>query len=195
MQKRLREILIVDNYDSFTHNVAALVSSASQVPCRVVRAKEGAALIEAPWKSVIFGPGPSTPEAHPELLDCIARLPHDTPALGICLGMQAFAHLHGGSLALLDRPRHGKLRTVTEVGSSRFFEWPNCPFPVGSYHSWIVDELPEDWTATARDDEGIFMAMEHECNPWAGVQFHPESVMTPQGLQLMIDFLNPRTND
>lgn len=128
MQKRLREILIVDNYDSFTHNVAALVSSASQVPCRVVRAKEGAALIEAPWNSVIFGPGPSTPEAHPELLDCIARLPHDTPALGVCLGMQAFAHLHGGSLALLDRPRHGKLRTVTEVGSSRLFEWPNCHF-------------------------------------------------------------------
>ena len=91
MQKRLREILIVDNYDSFTHNVAALVSSASQVPCRVVRAKEGAALIEEPWNSVIIGPGPSTPEAHPELVDCIARLPHDTPALAF---VWACKHLH-----------------------------------------------------------------------------------------------------
>ena len=186
-----KEILIVDNYDSFTYNLAALVESATSAPCRVVRAKEGVILIEEPWRAVIFGPGPSTPEAHPELLDCLIRLPHKTPALGVCLGMQAFAHVHGGSLALLDRPKHGKLRSMTKVRPSRNFNWPVCPFPVGSYHSWIVDEIPRDWIPLGTDSEGILMAMEHEHHPWVGVQFHPESVMTPSGLDMMADFLKP----
>ena len=184
-----KTVLIIDNFDSFTHNLAALVEEATGSPCRVMRAAEGLQHIKGEWKAVIFGPGPSTPEAHPDLLDSLRSLPKGTPALGVCLGMQAMAAVHGGSIALLDRPRHGKLRMVDEVEDSRLFQWPECPFQVGSYHSWVVDGVPERWKPTARDDQGFVMAMEHETFPWAGVQFHPESVMTPSGLDLMIHFL------
>lgn len=184
-----KEVLIVDNYDSFTHNLAALAASASNAPIRVVRAKEGLARIREPWKAVIFGPGPSAPDAHPELLACLERLPNSTPALGVCLGMQAFAQVHGGSLALLERPRHGKLRTMQDVLPSRTIHWPPCPFPIGSYHSWIVDEVPKGWKAIGTDSEGVLMAMEHQVQPWLGLQFHPESVMTPDGLDMMRGFL------
>ena len=183
-------VLIIDNFDSFTHNLAALVEEASSSPCHVMRAAEGRHHIEKPWKAVIFGPGPSVPQAHPDLVACLRKLHPKTPALGVCLGMQAFAEIHGGSLALLDTPRHGKLREIDSVSPSRSFEWPACPFPVGSYHSWVVERIPTGWNAIANDTDNLLMAMEHEENPWAGVQFHPESVMTPTGLDLMKHFLN-----
>ena len=182
-------VLIIDNYDSFTHNLAALVEEAAAAPCRVMRAGEGRQHITDPWAAVIFGPGPSTPAAHPDLMACLKALPTTTPALGVCLGMQAFAEIHGGSLALLDRPRHGKLRVMQEVAPSRAFDWPACPFPVGSYHSWVVDRVPPGWNRIAADEQGYTMAMEHADHPWVGVQFHPESVMTPAGLDMMTQFL------
>ena len=183
-------VLIIDNFDSFTHNLAALVEEASPSPCQVMRAAEGRRHIEEPWQAVIFGPGPSVPDAHPDLLACLRALPTTTPALGVCLGMQAFAEVHGGRLGLLDTPRHGKLREMTSVRPSRTFEWPECPFPVGSYHSWVVEQVPPGWNPIATDAEDLVMAMEHSEHPWAGVQFHPESVMTPTGLDLMKHFLN-----
>ena len=185
-------IFIVDNYDSFTYNlVQALgrwdpdVSVARNDRC------DPDEIVARRPDAVVISPGPGRPEQAGRSLDMIASAErHGIPLLGVCLGHQALAALHGGRVVRAPVPRHGKSSRVRHDGSPLFDGLAN-PFEAGRYHSLVVEEegLPPDLRVTARSDDGLVMALAHATLPVYGVQFHPESVLTPEGERLIANFL------
>lgn len=183
--------LIVDNYDSFTYNVFQLVAEITNLP-PVVLTNDTAGFSVADLRgfdNVIVSPGPGRPDRDTDL--GISRLvveQADIPLLGICLGYQALCHLAGGVVDLAPEPRHGRLSAVTHDGTGLFAGIPS-PFSVVRYHSLAVRSLPDGLRATAWADDGVLMAVEAVDRPAWGVQFHPESVGTSYGRELMANFL------
>ena len=184
-------ILLLDNYDSFTFNlyqaIAALgveveVHRNDALTVEQVLARKPAGLVLSP------GPGrPSEAGIQPELL---RRAPADLPLLGVCLGHQGLVECHGGALERDPAPTHGKASLVHHDASDLFRDLPN-PFPAGRYHSLRArrDALPAELRLTAWTAEGLVMAVRHEKLPRYGVQFHPESILTPQGTRVLARFL------
>jgi len=185
-------ILLIDNYDSFTYNLyQALASAGAEV--EVVRndqiSVEQALATQA--AGVVLSPGPGRPEGAGICLELLQALPTNTPLLGVCLGHQAMIEHFGGSLEVDPVPTHGKASLVHyEEGNLLFKGLPN-PFPAGRYHSLRAKraELPEQLRLTAWTEEGLVMGVEHKERPWFGLQFHPESILTPQGDRLLQKFL------
>ncbi|HEU5250046.1 MAG TPA: aminodeoxychorismate/anthranilate synthase component II, partial [Thermoanaerobaculia bacterium] len=141
--------------------------------------------------AIVVSPGPGRPERAGLSLPTIALAEqHGIPLLGVCLGHQAIAALHGGVVERAPAPRHGKISQVRHGGAGLFAGVPS-PFDAGRYHSLIVldDGLPEELTVTARTEDGLVMAIAHRSRPVFGVQFHPESVLTPHGEVLLSNFL------
>jgi anthranilate synthase/aminodeoxychorismate synthase-like glutamine amidotransferase len=184
-------ILVVDHYDSFTFNLEQLIESLGQ-RTEVVKSDERTAeeLVELRPDAVILSPGPGRPEdagSFPRLLEI---LPDETPVLGVCLGHQAIG-LAAGAVVERAAPVHGKASVVHHDGDE-LFEGVRDPFEAARYHSLVVrrEGLPDALELTAWSDDGLVMAARHRSLPRFGVQFHPESILTPDGPRIVRNFLS-----
>lgn len=190
----MKPILVLDNYDSFTYNLVHLLEALSDAPLEVKRND----LIDLAdvdrYDRILLSPGPGVPEEAGSLIELIRVAPAHMPILGICLGMQALAVASGGKMFQLPTVKHGiatPIRLNPEQDRLALYQQLPTEFEVGRYHSWMVDEetLPADWMITARDEAGGIMSMTHRLLPRQGVQFHPESVMTPLGRSILQNWL------
>lgn len=184
-------ILMIDNYDSFTYN---LYQSLAKAGAEVEVVRNDAITVDEALalgaNGVLLSPGPGRPSDAGICLDLLAALPASLPLLGICLGHQALIESLGGQLEIDPIPVHGKsAQIIHEEGCALFKGFPS-PFQAGRYHSIraVRDALPACLEETAWTDDGIVMAVKHRVHPWAGVQFHPESILTPIGDELMRRF-------
>ncbi len=184
-------IVLVDNYDSFTYNlVQALAAMGADI--RVFR--NDAVTVEEVEAmrpdAVVISPGPCRPEQAGISVELARRMSGRLPLLGVCLGHQAIAVAFGGVVSSAREIRHGKTSEVRHDGSALYRGLPN-PFPAGRYHSLAVmaDCLPKELMADAFSEDGEIMGMRHRQHPTFGVQFHPESVLTPSGKRLLGNFL------
>jgi anthranilate synthase/aminodeoxychorismate synthase-like glutamine amidotransferase len=189
------KVLVIDNYDSFTYNLVQYLGELG-AEVEVVRNDVEPAeqlLARAPDR-VIVSPGPCTPSEAGVSVDVMRRFPEaGVPTLGVCLGHQSLAQAFGGRV-VRHVPVHGKTTEISHEGSGLFEGLPD-PLTVGRYHSLVVDpEMPDCLRVTASGG-GVVMAVEHRELPAYGVQFHPESVLTPEGKRLLENFLGePRTD-
>ncbi len=184
-------IFVLDNYDSFTWNLVQALGKLDPdvVVARNDRFDPEEVLARRPT-AVIVSPGPGRPERAGRSLETVAAAEREgIPVLGVCLGHQAIAALHGGRVERAPAPRHGKSSRVAHEGGDLFAGMAN-PFEAGRYHSLIVREegLPEELRVIARSEDGLVMAIAHRSKPVFGVQFHPESVLTPEGPKLLANF-------
>jgi anthranilate synthase component 2 len=183
-------ILIVDHYDSFTYNLVQLVESLGH-SVQVVKsdAEPAEGLLARRPDGVILSPGPGRPEDAGCFPDLVRTMPRETPLLGVCLGHQALGVANGGRV---DRaqPVHGKASLVFHDGAGILAGVGN-PFEAGRYHSLVVlrDGLPAKLELTAWTEDGLVMATQHRELPRFGVQFHPESILTPEGPRIVENFL------
>jgi anthranilate synthase/aminodeoxychorismate synthase-like glutamine amidotransferase len=185
-------ILLIDNYDSFVHNLARYFERLGQETV-VVRndAITPAAARRLQPQAIVISPGPCTPAEAGCSTAIVSELSAGIPMLGVCLGHQAMAAALGGRVVRASQPRHGRTSPVEHVGSPLFAGVPS-PFDVCRYHSLVVDEgeMPADVRVTARAlDDGCIMAIEHASRPLFGVQFHPEAVLTAHGFTILANFL------
>lgn len=185
-------IVVIDNYDSFTYNLVHAIKKISGLPVDVFRNDEIALDDLEQYDKIVLSPGPGIPEEAGLLLDIIRRFAPTKSMLGVCLGHQAIGEAFGGTLTNMNRVLHGISTpvTITKVSTVLFDGLPET-FSVGRYHSWIVNEpdLPECLTVTSYDDKGLIMSMKHTEYDVEGVQFHPESVLTPLGEQMIANWL------
>lgn len=187
-------VLVIDNYDSFTHNLvhAFAGAGADAGAVRNDAIDHDAIAGDAP-DAIVLSPGPGTP-AEPRdfgvCADLIRQPLRDVPMLGVCLGMQGMAHHTGGSVIAAPRIVHGQASPFTPRPHP-VFDGLSAPMLVGRYHSLCVDgdSLPDDWHPLGASDDGILMAMAHKTLPWFGMQFHPESILTPEGPKMIANFL------
>ncbi len=186
-------IFVVDNYDSFTYNlVQALGKLGGSVEVARNDRFDPTGVAAARPQAIVISPGPGRPEQAGRSLAMIGEAERaGIPLLGVCLGHQAIAAFHGGSVVRAPAPRHGKSSAVEHDGSP-LFRGMASPFSAGRYHSLAVREegLPDELQVTARSEDGVVMALAHRSRPVFGVQFHPESVLTPEGERLLANFLD-----
>jgi anthranilate synthase component II len=187
------KVLVFDNYDSFTYNLVHLVHQVADVTVDVFRNDEISLEKVKEYDKIILSPGPGIPSEAGMLLPLVKEYAATKSILGVCLGHQAIGEAFGGQLVNLKNVFHGVATPVTIAGknvkekvepsSHGLFKGLPSVFPVGRYHSWVIsdDELPEELSITARDENGYIMALEHRNYDVQGVQFHPESVLTPAG--------------
>lgn len=185
-------ILLVDNYDSFTYNLADYIQRCGAT-CTVLRndAPELDEALTKKWAGILLSPGPQTPQKAGRLMEIIHKTYLHTPILGVCLGLQALGIYFGATLTKAPSPRHGKTSVIAHNGHF-LFHTIETQTEAMRYHSLII-ELPEHspLTVTARSlDDNLIMAIAHQNLPLVAVQFHPESVLTPQGLRLLQNWLN-----
>ena len=185
-------ILVFDNYDSFTYNLVHLVEGILLKDVTVVKNDEVPLEEIEKYDSIFLSPGPGIPQEAGDLIPLINRYGASKKILGVCLGHQAIAEAYGGTLLNLQDIYHGVAKPMNVIDSAApiFKGLPNR-FDVGRYHSWLVneDELPADLQITAKDDKGLIMAMHHKQHKVTGVQFHPESILTPHGRTIMENWL------
>ncbi|QQE74627.1 aminodeoxychorismate/anthranilate synthase component II [Brevibacillus composti] len=184
-------ILMIDNYDSFTYNLVQYVGELGQ-ELQVYR-NDKITLEEIERLApdyLMVSPGPCTPNEAGISMDAIRRFAGKIPILGVCLGHQSIGQVFGGKVIRAERLMHGKTSEVFHDGRTIFADIPS-PFTAARYHSLIVEEatLPADLEVTARTAEGEIMALRHRYFPIEGVQFHPESIITQHGKQLLRNFL------
>ncbi len=183
-------IVVIDNYDSFTYNLVQYLGELGAT-LRVFR-NDAVTLDEiralAPTH-IVISPGPGDPSEGGISNAVIQELHRDTPILGVCLGHQCMGHVFGGKVTRAPRLMHGKTSRVFHRGGGLYQGLPN-PFEAGRYHSLIVQEpLPDPLIVTAFTEQGEVMGLQHKTAPTYGVQFHPESILTPNGKQLLQNFL------
>jgi anthranilate synthase/aminodeoxychorismate synthase-like glutamine amidotransferase len=186
-----RSVLLVDNYDSFTYNLYQYLGELG-ADVRVVRNDElsaEAAIALAPER-IVISPGPGTPDQAGITLDLIRRAAGRIPVLGVCLGHQALGQAFGGQVRRAPKLMHGKTSPIHHDGRTLFARLPD-PFTATRYHSLIVerDSVPESLEISAWTDDGIVMGLRHRQYPLEGVQFHPESILTTVGKDLLRNFL------
>jgi anthranilate synthase component II len=184
-------ILLIDNYDSFVHNLARYFQRLGQETL-VVRNDEATVDSVRSHKpaAVVLSPGPCTPNEAGACLHIVRRLHQRIPMLGVCLGHQALAAALGARIVRAPEPRHGRTSLVEHAGTGVFEGMPS-PISVCRYHSLVVDErtLSGDFNVTARTKSGVVMAIEHVAKPVVGIQFHPEAALTEHGFSLLANFL------
>jgi anthranilate synthase/aminodeoxychorismate synthase-like glutamine amidotransferase len=182
-------ILLVDNYDSFTYNLAHLFQElGAEVVVRrndAIDPDEAEALAPS---HLVVSPGPGRPEESGATLAILERLAPRVPTLGVCLGHQAIVQLYGGEIGQARELVHGKASAVSHDGLGVFRDLPQ-PFDAGRYHSLAATRVPDELEVSARGADGEVMGVRHRELPVEGVQFHPESVLTPVGPQLARNFL------
>jgi anthranilate synthase component 2 len=186
------KILIFDNYDSFTYNLAQVVREAGCNEVEVHRNNKITLDEVARFDKIILSPGPGVPADAGLLLPLVRRYAPEKGLLGVCLGHQAIVEAFGGRLLNLEEVYHGVATPVHVVAPDYIFDGLPRTIEVGRYHSWIADPaaFPADaLTVTATDDNGNIMAVKHKTYDVHGLQFHPESVLTPQGREIIHRFL------
>ena len=183
-------ILLVDNYDSFTYNLAQLLAELGE-ELEVVRNDARAVddLVAMRPSRVVLSPGPGRPEDAGVTAAAVRAFAGRVPVLGVCLGHQAIAQVFGGRVVLAPEPVHGKAADVHHDGRTIYDGLP-AVFPAGRYHSLLVEErgLPDELEVSARSADGLVMGLRHRTLPVEGVQFHPESILTPVGRDLLRNF-------
>ena len=188
------KILVFDNYDSFTYNLVHLVEKITGEKVYVYRNDQIALADVAAYDKIILSPGPGIPEEAGLLLPLIKEYAATKSILGVCLGHQAIAEAFGGTLTNLSTVFHG-VATPIKILDTRSQVLDALPdeIEVGRYHSWIVSDenFPDQLEVTARDENGYIMGLQHKSFDVQGVQFHPESVLTPDGEKIMRNWLIP----
>ncbi|RZM21583.1 MAG: aminodeoxychorismate/anthranilate synthase component II [Pedobacter sp.] len=188
MQKK---VLVIDNYDSFTYNLVHLINEVGR-EAEVWRNDKFEMADVDQYDQILLSPGPGIPEEAGLLLEVIKTYSATKSIFGVCLGQQAIAEVFGGTLLNLGRPMHGIATPITVLDAEELL-FKDCPpsFNVGRYHSWVVSEagLPAVLEVTATDGDGQIMALRHKTLDVRGVQFHPESVLTAHGRQMMKNWL------
>ncbi len=187
------KILVFDNYDSFTYNLVHLVEKITDEKPDVFRNDKIALEDVGNYDKIILSPGPGIPEEAGLLLPLIKMYAASKPILGVCLGHQAIGQAFGADLINLDTVYHGVATKILKTGNeSPLFKGLENEFGAGRYHSWIIDEttLSKDFEVTAYDENNYIMAMQHKKYDLQSVQFHPESVLTPEGELMMRNWLD-----
>jgi anthranilate synthase/aminodeoxychorismate synthase-like glutamine amidotransferase len=185
-------VLVIDNYDSFTYNLVQYLGELGSEVCPVRNDQATVDnLLDGGYERCVISPGPCTPNEAGISLEVARRLPEaGIPTLGVCLGHQSIAQAFGGKVEL-HAPIHGKATTIEHDGRT-IFAGLSSPLTVGRYHSLVVaEDLPDCLEASAHGG-GVLMAVRHRELPAEGVQFHPESVLTDEGMQMLANFLNPK---
>ena len=181
-----RKILVIDNYDSFTYN---LVHYLEDLDCEVTVYRNDEFDIDeiAVFDKILLSPGPGIPDEAGLLKAVIQKYGPTKSIFGVCLGQQAIGEVYGGTLSNLDQVYHGVATNVkTVVDDELLFEGLGSEFEVGRYHSWVVDtNLPDALEATSFDENGQIMSLRHKTYDVRSVQFHPESVLTPNGKKIL----------
>lgn len=183
-------VLIIDNYDSFTYNLFHYVKK-----CGVeVEVKRNDSLdfdFINQYDKIVLSPGPGLPADTTNMLEVLQQFSSSKPILGVCLGMQGIANYFGGKLLNQERVRHGYQACIEILDETPLFTGVPKKINVGLYHSWKVDEasLANDFLITAKSTDDVIMAIEHKNLPIMGVQFHPESILTEYGLDIVRNFL------
>ncbi|MDE5874378.1 MAG: aminodeoxychorismate/anthranilate synthase component II [Muribaculaceae bacterium] len=188
--KKDLKILIFDNYDSFTYNIVHAVRQLGVVPDVVRNDKITLPEIEK-YDKIIISPGPGIPSEAGILMDVLREYAGKKPIFGVCLGHQAIGENFGAKLENLSDVYHGVQTDAFLTAPDYILEVMGEKFPIGRYHSWIVSEegLPDCLEVTSRDAEGRIMSMRHKTLDVHGVQFHPESLLTPNGIKIISNFL------
>ena len=199
------KILVFDNYDSFTYNLVHLVEKITHEKVDVYRNDQLPLEKVKAYDKIILSPGPGIPEEAGLLLPLIKEYASSKSILGVCLGHQAIGEAFGGKLVNLSTVYHGVATKIEVVSrppsrlptpdSRDLFEGLPDEIEVGRYHSWIVSDerFPDELEVTARDENNYIMALQHKKYDVQGVQFHPESVLTPDGEKILRNWLNPQT--
>lgn len=185
------KLLVFDNYDSFTYNLVHLVQQVdASIAVDVFRNDEIPLEKVKAYDKIILSPGPGIPSEAGQLLPLIKEYAASKPILGVCLGHQAIGEAFGGRLVNLSTVYHG-VALNCHLKQARLFAGLPATIPVGRYHSWVVTEedFPEELEVTATDDNGYIMALQHKTYDLQGVQFHPESVLTPAGETILRNWL------
>lgn len=186
----MKKILVIDNYDSFTYN---LVHYLEDLNCEVTVYRNDEFDIDeiSHFDKILLSPGPGIPDEAGLLKAVIAKYAPTKSILGVCLGQQAIGEVFGGTLSNLDKVYHGVATMVkTSVDDELLFEGLGNEFEVGRYHSWVVNaNLPDVLEATSFDENGQVMSLRHKTFDVRGVQFHPESVLTPNGKKILENWL------
>jgi anthranilate synthase/aminodeoxychorismate synthase-like glutamine amidotransferase len=184
-------MLLIDNYDSFTYNLVQAFAAHGAVVMvyrnDMITVDEGIALKPT---HLVISPGPGRPEDAGVSLEMIAAFAAKVPVLGVCLGHQSIVQQQGGEIVRAERLMHGKTSVIRHDGKT-VFEGISQPFEVGRYHSLCaeIESLPDTLEVTAETDSGVIMGVRHKSLQIEGVQFHPESVLTPEGDTLMTNFM------
>ena len=185
------KIVIIDNYDSFVYNLSHVIK---ELGAEVTVKRNDQFRLEEleEFDKILLSPGPGVPEEAGLLLDVIRRYAGKKPILGVCLGEQAIGEVYGGKLTNLDEVFHGIQSPVSLTAKDYLFEGLPSTVQVGRYHSWVVDQkdFPDCLEVTAVSEEGYIMALRHRTLDVRGVQFHPESVLTPEGKQILGNWIH-----
>ncbi|MCE3295955.1 MAG: anthranilate synthase component TrpG [Crocinitomicaceae bacterium] len=183
------KILVVDNFDSFTFNLVHYLE-AFDCEVSVFRNNELEKADAGSFDKIVLSPGPGLPRESGGLMSLISDYYDKKPILGVCLGMQALAEFTGAELINLNHVKHGVSEKMTVSDPGKLFLNLPSEMQVGLYHSWAVNLQPESpWLGLARSESGVLMAIEHKDLPLFGVQFHPESILTENGKQIILNFL------
>ncbi len=180
-------ILIIDNYDSFVFNVARYIEELGERVC--VKRNDEITPDDLKAKAIVVSPGPCAPLQAGQSMSVVRECSGQVPILGICLGHQVIGEVFGGTVTRAKRPMHGDFTDITHDASGVFDGLPQR-FSVGRYHSLIVENLEDTpLVVTAQSDDGEIMGLRHSAHPTFGVQFHPESIMTEHGYDMLRNFL------
>ena len=185
------QILVIDNYDSFTYN---LVHYLEDLDCKVTVMRNDEFELQEVEKfdKILLSPGPGVPDEAGLLKDVIRKYASTKSILGVCLGQQAIGEVFGGSLINLEKVYHGVATNITlSVSDESLFEGLATEFEVGRYHSWVIanEGFPDDLEITSIDENGQIMSIRHKTFDVKGVQFHPESVLTPNGKKILENWI------
>ncbi len=189
----MKKVLIIDNYDSFTYNLVQLVEEVTGERPTVLRNDALEDVDFTAYLHVILSPGPGLPSEAGQLMEIIGELVEQkVSTLGVCLGQQAIAEHFGGSLANLEKVYHGVSNKMEILKEDELFNGILSGFEAGRYHSWIVNrsDFPAELEVLCEGPKKEIMALRHKSLPIYGVQFHPESILTESGKQLISNFLN-----
>jgi anthranilate synthase component II len=185
------KVLVIDNYDSFTYN---LVHYLEDLNCNVTVVRNDKLDLEdvSPFDKIVLSPGPGIPEEAGLLKAIIKTYAATKSILGVCLGQQAIGEVFGGTIINLDEVYHGVATNISiTVNDESLFDGLDKTIEVGRYHSWVVDtNLPNELEATSFDENGQIMSLRHKLYDVKGVQFHPESVLTPNGKKILENWVN-----
>jgi anthranilate synthase component 2 len=185
----MSKVLLIDNYDSFTHNLAHYLE-ALDCKVKIIRNDELNTDLINKYKKIIISPGPGLPDEAGQLKTFIREYSSTKSILGICLGQQAIAEVFGGNLIPLDHVSHGVSDYITHLNNDSIYKDIPSDFQVGLYHSWQTKNLPNNLVPTAISKKKIIMSIKHIKYDIRAVQYHPESIMTPFGKQILKNWLD-----
>lgn len=186
------KIVLIDNYDSFTYILAKYIKEDHGVELTILKNDDFECATINHFDKIVISPGAGIPTTNGQIIQVINEYSGKKPILGICLGLQAIYETFGGSLLNLPAVHHGVASSISVLDEKDvIFSGITSPFKAGRYHSWVCDSLslPESLVVSAIDTEGNIMACHHKTHPTYGVQFHPESILTPDGKKMIKNFL------